>query len=55
MGNLHSGDFARLIDFCGVFAAKFFNITSVEHRHRAFADSRGGIPALQHSMKGAAR
>lgn len=55
MGNLHSGDFARLIDFCGVFAAKFFNTSLIERPHRAFADPRGGVPALQHSMKGAAR
>ena len=31
MGNLHSGDFARLTRFCGVLAASFFDTSFVGH------------------------
>lgn len=32
MGNLHSGDFARLTLSCGVSAASFFGISLSGHR-----------------------
>lgn len=31
MGNLHSGDFARLTRSCGVSAASFFDISFAGH------------------------
>lgn len=31
MGNLHTGDFARLTHSCGISAASFFDISFVGH------------------------